>query len=212
MSGEATAACLALAEALASRIAHDASGSLQALVAAVELLSAEDEAVRAEAGSLAAEAVQRLRARIGLLRAAWGRPSAPLSLEAIAQLVSEGVGPPAVTIDFGRLEPGPWAVEGYDRVFLNALLVAAESLPRGGSVLCAGTSQGEIALAILGEGAAWLPGLAAVAAGDDPLGLVEPRRLAVCMLALVARRHHVALSLMLGGSLPLLLLRPAAPG
>jgi len=204
------AACLALAEAMASRLAHDVSGSLQALLAAIDLLAAEDAGVRAEATALAAEAVRRLRARLSLLRAAWGRQGPPLGLEEVVRAVAEGVGPPAVAVDLARLAAGAWAVEGYDRVLLNALLVAAESLPRGGTILCAGDTGGEIALGILGDGAGWLPGLAAVVAGEAPPGPIEPRRLAVPMLALVARRHRIALSLLLGGGLPLLLLRPAA--
>lgn len=211
MSATSAEPALALGEALASRIAHDIGGSLQALTAASELLAAEDESLRAEAAGLVVEAVRRLRGRLALLRAAWGRAGPPLSLEAVVGLVTEGVGPPSVAIDTSRLEDGGWAFPGYDRLLLNALLVAAESLPRGGAVLCAGTTSGEIALGIFGEGADWPSGLAAVAAGEDPFGLIEPRRIAVPMLALLARRFGVMVRLLMGGGPPLLLLEPPRP-
>ncbi len=209
MSGPPVELGLSLGEALASRIAHDVGGSLQALTAASELLGADDEAVRTEATALVGEAVRRLRGRLALLRAAWGRGGAPLAPEAVVRLVSEGMGPPPVAIDTSRLEVGDWAFQGYDRVVLNALLVAVESLPRGGTVVCAGTTGGEIALGLFGDGADWPPGLATVAAGGDPLGLVEPRRIAVPMLALLAQRSAIALRLLMGGGgPPLLLLQP----
>lgn len=202
---------LAFAEALASRFAHDVGGSLQALTAASELLAAEDAALRSEAETLVADSVRRLRGRLALLRAAWGRTGPPLALPALVSLVSEGVGPPPVAIDTSRLEEGEWAIPGYDRLLLNALMVGAESLPRGGTVFCAGSTRGEIALGIVGEGADWVPGLAAVAAGDDPFALAEPRQIAVPMFALLARRLGVALRLMMGGGPSLLLLQPARP-
>lgn len=208
MSGAQAELGLGLGEALASRIAHDVGGSLQALTAASELLAADDESVRAEATALLGEAVYRLRRRLALLRAAWGRGGAPLALEGLVRLVSEGVGPPPVAIDTSRLEVGDWAFAGYDRVLLNALLVAAEGLPQGGTVLCAGTTGGEIALGIFGDRAAWPAGLATVAAGGDPLGLIEPRQVAVPMLALLAQRSGVALRLLMGAGPPLLMLQP----
>ncbi len=209
MSGTAAELGLSLGEALASRLAHDIGGSLQALTAASELLGAEEEALRTEATALIGEAVRRLRGRLALLRAAWGRGGAPLAPEAVVKLVSEGVGPPPVAIDTSRLEVSDWAFQGYDRIVLNALLVAAESLPRGGSVVCAGATGGEIALGLFGEGADWPPGLATVAAGGDPLAVVEPRRIAVPMLALLAQRSAVTLRLLMGGGgPPLLLLQP----
>ncbi len=209
VSGTPAEPGLALGEALASRIAHDVGGSLQALTTASELLCAEDPALRTEATALVGEAVRRLRDRVALLRAAWGRSGVPLSPEAVVRLVSEGVGPPPVAIDTTRLEFGDWACPGYDRIVLNALLVAAESLPRGGRVVCAGTTGGEIALGLFGDGADWPPGLATVAAGGDPLGMVEPRRIAVPMLALLAQRSAISLRLLMGGGgPPLLLLQP----
>lgn len=211
VSGASAEPGLALGEALTSRIAHDIGGSLQALTAASEVLAAQDVSLREEAAGLVAEAVRRLRGRLSLLRAAWGRGGAPLSLEAVVGLVTEGVGPPPVAIDTSRLEDGGWAFPGYDRLLLNALLVSAEGLPRGGAVLCAGTTGGEIALGITGEGADWPSGLAAIAAGEDPFRLVEPRRIAVPMLALLARRFGVALRLLMGGAPPLLLLEPPRP-
>lgn len=202
-------ACLALAEAVVARIAHDVSGSLQAISSAVELLSSEDETIRAEAVDLAAKASRQLATRVALIRAAWGREGAPLSLGAAATLAADALAPAKVTVDTSRLEGADRAAHGLDRVLLAALLVAGQGLPRGGEIVCAGHVDGMIALHLSGEQAAWPAGLAALLAGEDPLvPPPDPRSVALSMLVLVANRHGVALSLLLGTGPPLLTLTP----
>lgn len=200
---------LGLAEAVASRIAHDISGPLQAISAAIDLFAAEDEAIRAEAGELAAQAVRQLMARVALIRAAWGREGAPLSVDAVAKLAADALASSGVSVDIGRVGGADRPVQGLDRVLLGALLVGAQGLPRGGAIVCAGSAGDMIALSLSGEQAAWPAGLAALLAGEDPgAPLLEPRNIALPMLVLMARRHGVDLALLLGAGQPLLTLTP----
>jgi histidine phosphotransferase ChpT len=87
------------------------------------------------------------------------------------------------------------------RVLLNVVILAAESLPRGGTLALSGTSQARVLATIRGQRAAWPDTLAASLASEAVAwaGLDNPRNLLAPLVALIAHRLGI----------PLALLRPA---
>jgi histidine phosphotransferase ChpT len=154
------AASLRLSELLATRLCHDLGGTVGVISAALDL--AEDEPGAAvEALAIARSGAHALTARLRLLRAAWGLATTPLSLADIAAL-TQAIGCPErpVRVDMTALH-GPHALPpNAGRLIINLLLLAAEALPRGGSVRLAGRTDAEVSIAIEGAHAVWPDGLA----------------------------------------------------
>ena len=152
---------LRLAELLATRLCHDLSGPLSGLLAALGEARADPQAL-----PLAAEAARVMRQRLALLRAAWGDPAAlpagglqglAAGLPRAERLRLELAGPLALAV----LPPL------VGRLLLNALLLAAESLPRGGDMTLEGDPHATVVLGIDADGAAWPAGLAEMLADPD---------------------------------------------
>ena len=203
--------CVTFAELLCARLTHDLSGPLATISGAVELLSLPDEAARQEAAQLAGEATAQLARRLKYLRAAWGAGGQELTVAAIAAMAAGVLGAGRTVLDVARVVDPDRSLGALARVLLNALLVAAEALPRGGTIVCAGDPETQLVLQPVGEGAAWPRGLAQVIAGDDPLAAAAeagPRGLAAPMMVALARRDGITVSLLLGQGLPLLALSP----
>lgn len=195
--GSDRALALVLTEQLATRLCHDLSGPLSGLTAALGEAGADAEAL-----TLAREAATVLRRRLVLLRTAWGTPT-PLSGAALREL-AEGL-PNGHRL---RLElAGPVAHASLapeaGRLLLNALLLAAESLPRGGAIALEGDPGQDIALGIEGARAAWPAGLGTMLADPDAAWatLAEGARGArsqAALTALLADRAGARARLLLG--------------
>jgi histidine phosphotransferase ChpT len=171
---------LLLGTHLVSRLCHDLSGPLHGLSAALAEAGGDAEAL-----ALAQEAAATLRVRLALLRAAWGAPAA-LEAGGLRRL-AEGL-PQAHRL---RLElTGPVATAALRpqtaRLLLNALLLGAECLPRGGTLVLEGDPRGQVMLAIDGPGAAWPAGLGAVLAEPSAAAAIGTRRMQAALLALFA--------------------------
>lgn len=196
---------LLLAAHLVARLCHDLSGPLHGLSAALAE-TGED----AEALALAQEAAAALRARLAVLRAAWG---APVALEADElRRLADGV-PQAHRLCVVLAGPIATATlpPAAARLLLNALLLAAESLPRGGTITLEGDPAGQIVLGIEGPGAAWPKGLGALLADPHsawPLP-APPQPIQAALLARFAAASGARLRLLLGraseGAAPVLL-------
>lgn len=200
-----------LAELVCARLTHDLSGPLATISGAVELLSLDDAESRREAMQLAGEATAQLAQRLKYLRAAWGAGGQELTIAAIAAMAPGVLGGGRVALDVARLAGTDRSLGPLGRVLLSALMVAAEALPRGGTIVCAGDPDTQLVLQPVGEGAAWPRGLAGLIAGDDPLAAAAetgPRGIAAPMMIALARRDGIAVSLLMGTGLPLLSLSP----
>jgi histidine phosphotransferase ChpT len=214
-SADAEAAGLPVAESLVTRLCHDLSGAMSAMANALEM-AVDDPGASGEALSIAAEGSQAVNARLRLLRAAWGGSIGPTPMSDILAMID---GLPTrrrlqIDTDLDQASaalPGPMA-----RILLNVLLVAAESLPHGGTISVSGEAGAEIIVAIGGRGAAWPPGLpgwltspsVALAATDDPRQLAGP------LMALFAGTEGVKVSILMGGPpamVPPLLLKMSGP-
>ena len=106
-----------------------------------------------------ADAAWRLR----LLRAAWGPDSHPLS-SGTMQSLTAGL-PADVTVDLTGFEAMCVFPPPIGRIVLNLLLLAAESLPMGGTIRLAGSAD-DLFLRIAGVGAAWPAGMAICAVDE----------------------------------------------
>lgn len=184
-----------VAELVCARLCHDLGGLLGALTGTLELLTEDDGAN--EAATVAIDTAAMLAARLKLLRAAWAGTPEPLDLRHLAALAA-GLANRRVMLDLDGLPPAAVFPAAMARLVLNLLLLAADSLPRGGVLRLDGTATDLIAR-LNGPGAAWPPGLAGMLA--DPASawaaLTEPRTLQAPLTALLARHHGLALSLLL---------------
>jgi histidine phosphotransferase ChpT len=202
---------LQLAELLSAKFSHDLSGLLGSLTGVLELAgdaapgSADDEV------ALATETASVLLLRLKLLREAWGGVDEPMDLATLAARKRGTVGEHRLELDLrgfaaGTVFPAPMA-----RMVLNVLLLAGDSLPRGGMLALSGDAANRVVAEITGPGAAWPAGFCrgiadatqAWAALDGPRDLQGP------LTVLIAGAIGMQLSLMTG-SPPALVLTPAA--
>lgn len=206
--------CTMLAELVCARLTHDLSGPVATITAAVEVLGLEDAEARQEAMALAGEAAAQLTLRLRYLRAAWGVGTQELSVRGLATMAEGVLGGGRATLDIGRVAAPDQPLGPLGRVLMNALLVAGEALPRGGTIVCAGDPGTQLVLQPVGEGAAWPAGLAGLIGGEDPAAAAAaagPRGVALSMMMALARREGVMVSLLLGAGVPLLALAPPPP-
>ena len=189
---------LRLAELLATRLVHDLSGPTSGLCAALAEPRADAEALE-----IAREAAATLRRRLALYRAAWGAP-APLDAGGLREMAAALPNAHRLRIVFaGPVEAAALAPPAA-RLLLNLLLLAAESLPRGGTVTLEGDPAQDMVLAIDGARAGWPEGFAAMltdaacawaALPDAPRG----PRLQAALTALLAHQSGGRLRLLLAG-------------
>jgi histidine phosphotransferase ChpT len=201
---------LTLAELVCTRLCHDFSGPLGAITAAAELL-ADGTVDPREGAGVVTDAASVLARRLRFLRAAWGAGSEPMTPVDILQL-SEGVpGQGRVNVDLSALPDDAPLGPGLARTLLNAILLAGEALPKGGSIrVTANPALGQVLLLPDGPNAAWPPGLAAALGGADVTP--DPRSLAAPMTLAVAEAAGLDVSLALAPSgVPLLVIGVRAP-
>jgi histidine phosphotransferase ChpT len=156
---------LRLAELLAVRLCHDLSGPLGTLMGALELIT-EDPAAAAGALPLAGEVSTALARRLRLLRAAWGGATGPLDIDEFTAL-AEGAQVRRGRIDLDGLDRAARFSSAAGRVTLNALLLAAEAMPGGGTAAFSGNPASEILVTVAGPRAAWPAGFAACVANPS---------------------------------------------
>jgi histidine phosphotransferase ChpT len=184
-----------LAELVCARLCHDLSGLLGSLIGTLELLACDGEAT--EAVSIAVDTAAALGRRLKLLRAAWANEAEPLDLPRLASL-AEGLANQRIALDVSALPPTTVFPPAMGRLVLNLLLLAADSLPRGGLLRLDGNAENLIAR-LDGPNAAWPPGMAGMLADEAAAwaGLTEPRSAQAPLTALLARHDGLHLSLLL---------------
>jgi hypothetical protein len=99
----------------------------------------------------------------------------------------------ASALDQGTVFPAPTG-----RIVLNLLLLAADSLPSGGTVILAG-EPGDLFVRIAGPAAAWPAGMA-ICLSDETAArsaLIELRSLQLALTALLAHAAGIRLSVLL---------------
>jgi histidine phosphotransferase ChpT len=183
---------LRLIELASARLWDDIGGLLGALDQALSQKPPNTPAFQTSA----LDTARTLAERLNLRRAAWGCEGETLSPARI-QVLARGL-PPNVAVDVSALDAGTSLTSPAGRIVLNLLLLAADSLPGGGTVVLAGTPD-DLFVRIAGPRAAWPAGLALCLADetDARSALTEPRSLQMAMAALLAHAAGIRLSALL---------------
>ncbi len=195
---------LRLSQLLISRFSHDLGGLLGTLIGALEL-AVEANGVPPEALTAAAEAGAELNLRLQLLREAWAGVGNRLDLLRLDTLTRGLPGAHRLDVDLSALPAGTVLQPPMACIVLNVLLLAAESLPRGGVIALAEAGGTDILVTITGLRAAWPAGLVACLTDEEAAwtALSGPRALHAPLVALLARRLAVRVTLLLpSGVLP----------
>jgi hypothetical protein len=102
-----------------------------------------------------------------------------------------------ITVDVAALDQDTVFPGATGRIVLNLLLLAADSLPSGGTVILAGDAD-DLFVRIAGLGAAWPAGMAACLADEAEAGsaLTEGRSLQMAVTALLAYASGIRLSVL----------------
>ena len=199
-----------LASALCARLCHDLASPLGALAGALEV-AIDDPAHGAEALDLADDAARGLVQRLSLLRAAWAGDCGGLDRAQLTDL-ARGL-PGRVTADLSGLAPGPFT-PAISRLLLNAMLLAADALRRGGAVVLAGSAEHGVTVEAQGASAAWHGDLATALHDPARLPPPEPRTVQLPLVLELAKQAGMRLSSALAtgqGGLMLLVTPLGAP-
>jgi histidine phosphotransferase ChpT len=137
-------------------------------------------------------------ATLALRQAAW-RPLAEQAVS-LPRLCSLAAGlPDRIALDVSGLDPDTDFPAPAGRIVLNLILLAADSLPDGGTVRLAGTAT-DVFVQIAGATAAWPRGMAACLTDEAAArsALTGEGSLQLALTALLARAAGLRLSLVLG--------------
>jgi len=134
---------LEFAAMLVSRVCHDLVSPVGAVVNGLEVLEDErDAAMRADALKLVASSAEQAAARLQFARVAFGAAGsagAELDLNEVGRTMKNFVQGGKTELEWKAASanwPKDWA-----KLLMNATLVAADSLPRGGQVIVEATSD-----------------------------------------------------------------------
>ena len=121
---------------MVSRVCHDLVGPLGAVVNGLEVLEDErDATMRADALKLVTSSADQALARIQFMRIAFGAAGsagAELDLGEIGRLVTGLLAGGRVTLEWNV--PRSYWPKDWAKLLMNATLLAADCLPRGGTV------------------------------------------------------------------------------
>jgi histidine phosphotransferase ChpT len=186
-----------LVELTCARLCHELSGLAGTLAGVIDL-AREEAPAAAESLSVGRDAAGELVQRLKLLRAAWGPDGEPLSLADILALARGRPNARRVTIDASALPPDTVFGAAAGRLTLNILLLASESLPRGGTVSLGGSSA-DLFVAITGPQAGWPPGLAGCLANEAAAltALTDARAVQMPLTALLSHSMGLHLSILM---------------
>jgi histidine phosphotransferase ChpT len=193
-----------LTELVAARICHDLGSPVASLTALLP------QASDPEAREILDETARELRTRLLLMAAVFGLPD-ELDWQGVARLLAGA--PMAHRVAFSLPARAGALPGGVARLALAGLLVAAECLPRGGTVQASEPAPGMLVLRPEGRDAAWPEVLLELLAG----GRIEaalaqgPRRvLAAWLVSLAsAEGHELGLAMPTGAGLPALTITPS---
>ncbi|MFN7635122.1 MAG: histidine phosphotransferase family protein [Acetobacteraceae bacterium] len=189
---------LTLAQDLAARVCHDLGGAVGIVAGMLDLVGDADGEALADAREGAAE----LRRRLLLWRAATGG-AGPLALSDLSDLSKGQLAGGRATLS---LKSAPPLSAESGQILLLAAMVAAEALPRGGTVEIASES-GEVLVLPDGPLVRWPAALLALLSGQA----VEagPRSVLPRLFLLLARAHGWDIDVLTGnGAGAPMVLRP----
>ena len=190
---------LDFAALLVSRVCHDLVSPMGAVVNGLEILEDErDPTMRADALKLVGSSAEQAAARLQFARIAFGAAGsagAALDLTEIGRIVRGLLSGGKIAIEWDAASttwPKDWA-----KLLMNAIVIAAESLPRGGTIRVE-TSPHGIAPAFrihaAGQGARVLEQIEQALRGE-PLGPLDGRSIQPFLTHRLAQHLNAALTL-----------------
>jgi histidine phosphotransferase ChpT len=196
-----------LARTLCARLCHDLGGMVATLAGMLDLVEGEGSEMLA----LSRETATTLRQRLRLYAAAWGSPGEGLDAAALGTLLEGSPARPRVGFALDELASGTSLPGAVVPLALNAAMLGAEALPRGGVLHLGGNAEEGLVVWPEGRDAAWPAPLPELLSGTAPAEALEgggPRRVLAPLLLTLAADAGWEVSLGLGGgagAAPLLL-------
>ncbi|MGD0189909.1 MAG: histidine phosphotransferase family protein [Rhizomicrobium sp.] len=189
---------LEFAALLVSRVCHDLVSPVGAVVNGLEVLEDErDAAMRADALKLVTSSAEMAASRLQFARIAFGAAGsagAELDLSEVGRIVTGLLKGSKIEIDWRAAKvnwPKDWA-----KLVMNATLLAADSLPRGGRVIVetsSDTSAPSFAVRAAGQGARILEE-AEKALRGEPAGPLDGRSIQPYLTHKLARALNAGLT------------------
>jgi histidine phosphotransferase ChpT len=216
---------LAMLDALAGKLCQEVSRPLGTLIGALATATVEagapptgEQGGLAQGGlaqgglALAGATASALEARLRLVRAAWSGTAGPLDVSGLQAMAAGLPGQRRARVDTAGLAPDAVFAAPLARLMLNALMLADEALPAGGTIHLSGDPRRDLVVMLEGLHAAWPPGFAACLADLEAVTgeFAAGGHLQAPLTVLVAAATGVRLSLMFGppGLPPPLLIQP----
>ncbi|MGB8363012.1 MAG: histidine phosphotransferase family protein [Rhizomicrobium sp.] len=185
---------------LVSRVCHDLVSPVGAVVNGLEVLEDErDATMRADALKLVVSSAEQATARLQFARIAFGAAGsagAELDLTEVGRMVCGLVQGSKVTVDWQAAAlnwPKDWA-----KLLMNATLLAADSLPRGGNVrveTSADPAAPSFTVRATGQNARVLDEMERAARGE-PVAPIDGRSIQPFLTHKLARSLNAGLTLM----------------
>jgi histidine phosphotransferase ChpT len=171
-------------EMLTARLCHDLTGPIAALGNGAEMLADEDPNFAGETVRLIADSAVRAASRLRFYRFAYGfGAGGAVAGDAPSELVAGFFAATTIACDYATsvlVLPLPW-----QKLACNILLVAADGLPRGGT-LALNAGAGGLVVDAVGEAAALAPELLAAMRSTVPTAALTPRTVQARFTALLA--------------------------
>jgi|tagenome__1003787_1003787.scaffolds.fasta_scaffold20967877_1 histidine phosphotransferase ChpT len=190
---------LEFAALLVSRVCHDLVSPVGAVMNGLEVLEDErDAAMRADALKLVTSSAAQAAARLQFARIAFGAAGssgAQLDLTEMGRIVSGLMSGGKVELDW-RAAPLNWPKD-WAKLLMNAALLAADSLPRGGKVRVETTEDATapgFRVVATGQGARVLDEVEKAARGE-PNGPIDGRSIQPFLMHKLARGLNAGLTL-----------------
>jgi histidine phosphotransferase ChpT len=185
---------------LVSRVCHDLVGPLGAVVNGLEVLEDErDAAMRAEALKIVTSSAEQALARLQFMRIAFGAAGsagAELDLGEVGRLVSGLVAGTKTEVRWNAAPihwPKDWA-----KLLMNATVVAADCLPRGGVVIVetgGDASAPSFRIEASGTGARVMEEVERAVRGEANSGVLDARGIQPFLAHMLARDLNAGLTL-----------------
>jgi histidine phosphotransferase ChpT len=157
-----------LVELTCARLCHDLGGLIGTVGNALDMLS-EDPIQDSEVFAFATSAAGALTRRLRLMRAAWGPETTAMSVATLRSLAVPPLEARRIALETSALPADGVFSPPIGRVVLNLILLAADCLPRGGTILLMG-EPADLFLRIDGPESAWPAGLSGCL-GDEQAAL-----------------------------------------
>ena len=193
-----------VAELLCSKLCHDLVSPVGAVNNGLELLG-EDRGMWDEAVALIGQSGRQAAARLSFFRVAFGGAGQGESITAedAARLAEDFFAGSKITLAWTSPVPMPANMMPRSRakLLLNLVLLAAETLPRGGEVHASpGEAANSISISSSGEGCRLTDAAAACLTGQTPADALEARDVVPYLCRALAEREGLTIEHAISGN------------